>query len=95
MDSTQRPSSSEILNRLISPNGIEASDIAIAPSHLSATEDLQPELFPPPSTHSPTYGDVKEKRKGSPTRACDTDAAIETGAFNGVTALTSSHGSSQ
>ncbi|KAG8944715.1 hypothetical protein FRC04_001614 [Tulasnella sp. 424] len=84
-DSAKRPSSSEILDRLISADGIEALDTAIASSHPSAAEDRQPELLSPPSAGSPTHGNVKKKRRGSPglegrpeKRACGTDAAIET-----------------
>ncbi|KAG8964317.1 hypothetical protein FRC05_003867, partial [Tulasnella sp. 425] len=84
-DSAKRPSSSEILNRLISPDRIEALETATESSHLSATEDRQAEPFPPSFTDSPTHGDAEKKRKGSPMsegrpgkRARGKDAAIET-----------------
>ncbi|KAG8964312.1 hypothetical protein FRC05_003862 [Tulasnella sp. 425] len=85
MDSTQRPSSSEILDRLISPDGIEALNIATASSHLSATQGLQPEPFSLPRTDLPMHTDVKKKRKGSlglegrlEKRARGKDATIKT-----------------
>ncbi|KAG8955752.1 hypothetical protein FRC04_007743 [Tulasnella sp. 424] len=85
MDSAKRLSSSEILDRLISPDGIEALDTATASSD-SAVEDRQQEVLPPPNTGSPTHGNGKGKRKGSPAlegspekRARGEDAAIQTG----------------
>ncbi|KAG8939943.1 hypothetical protein FRC04_005798 [Tulasnella sp. 424] len=64
MDSAKRPSSSEILNRLLFSDGIEASDAATASSYLSTLEDRQPDLLP--STGSPTDGNSKKKRKERP-----------------------------
>ncbi|KAG8955753.1 hypothetical protein FRC04_007744 [Tulasnella sp. 424] len=88
MDSAKRPSSSEILNRLIFPDGIEALDTATASSD-SAMEDRQLELLPSPNTGSPTHGNVNAKRKGSPglegrleKRARGKDAAIQTGTLH-------------
>ncbi|KAG8975438.1 hypothetical protein FRC05_005768 [Tulasnella sp. 425] len=85
-DLAKRPSSSEILNRLVFSDGPGALDIATTSSQLSATGDRQSELLAPPSTDSPMYGNVRQKLKGSPglegrleKRARGEDAAVETG----------------